>query len=207
MRLLGVRDAATEVDRIFRKTEGTRATLTFATPDGTTHTLWRVQDAAVIGKLRHYFTPKKLHLLEGHERYEALLAYQAELAKTQDLAMYSSANYALGFVTSLDDQGLCAAARHRVIRGVTVTPADVLTAARRHFIVDKLPGAAADLGKVLGGLGGSVAHQPAFVVVFAKDPDAYKLTLSPEISPLAEGVQVDRALQKLDPMRPATPCT
>lgn len=198
--LFGVRDAASEVDRIFRKTEGTRATLTFATPDGTTHTLWRVQDAEVIGKLRHYFTPKKLHLLEGHERYEALLAYQAELGKTQELAMYSSANYALGFVTSLDDQGLCAAARHRVVRGVTVTPADVLTAARRHFIVDKLPGAAADLGKVLGGLGGSVAHQPAFVVVFAKDPDAYKLTLSPEISPLAEGVQVDRALQKLDPV-------
>lgn len=198
--LFGIRDAAGEIDRQFRKAESARPTLEVTTPDGTNHKLWRVQDAEVIGKLRNYFTPKKLHLLEGHERYEAMLAYRDELASKQDLVMYASANYALGYITALDDAGLVAAARHRVLRGVTVKPAAVLAAASQHFIVDKLAGAAGDLAKLGAALADTVAHQPAFIVVFAGDPDGYKLTLSPEVSPIAEGVAVHRALQKLDPI-------
>jgi hypothetical protein len=77
----------------------------------------------------------------------------------------------------------------------------VLASARKHFIIDKLAGGAAgDVGKLLGALGESVAHQPAFVAVFAGDADAYKLTLSPEVSPIAEGITVHRALQKYDPV-------
>jgi hypothetical protein len=38
------------------------------------------------------------------------------------------------------------------------------------------------------------------VLVFAGEPDAWKLTLSPDVSPVALGVQVHRALQKYDPV-------
>ena len=38
------------------------------------------------------------------------------------------------------------------------------------------------------------------VVVWPGEPDAWKLTLSPDISPVAEGIQVHRAVQKLDPV-------
>jgi len=198
--LYGVRDAASEVDRLFRKAESSRPLFEITTADGTAHKLWRAQDAELIGKLRNYFTPKKLHLLEGHDRYEGMLAYRDELAKQQELVMYSSANYGLACIVPMDDPALFAAARHRVIRGVTVTSEAVITAAKQHFIVEKLAGAATDLDKVFRSLAENLAHQPAFVAVFAGEADAWKLTLSPEVSPIAEGVKVHRALQKLDPI-------
>ena len=165
------------------------------------HRLWRVQDAEVIGKLRNYFTPKKLHLLEGHERYEAMLAYRDELgeqARARDVLVGELRARAASCRSTT--RRLIAAARHRVLRGLTVKRDDVLAAAKQHFIVEKLAGAAGDLGKVGAALADTVAHQPAFVVVFAGEADACKLTLSPDVSPIAEGVAVDRALQKLDPV-------
>lgn len=198
--LAGIRDTANEVDRLFRKTESGRPTLELTTADGCVHKLWRERDAELLGKLRNYFTPKKLHLLEGHARYEAMLAYQQELAKQQELAMYSSANYALACIVPMDDPGLVAAARHKIVRGTDVTRAAAIAAVAKLFIVDKLEGAAGDLAKMGAALADTVAHQPALVVVFAGEPDAWKLTLSPDVSPIAEGVAVDRGIAKLDPV-------
>jgi uncharacterized protein (DUF1015 family) len=198
--LAGFRDPPDEVDRLLRKSEGGLPTLEATTADGTVHRVWRVQDAEVLGKLRHYFAPKKLHVLEGHDRYEAMLAYHEELAARHPLATYSSANYGLACLVNLEDPMLVTAARHRVVRGIAATSDAALAIARTHFIVDKLAGAAADLETQYAALADTVAHQPAFIVVFAGEPDAWKLTLSPDVSPFAEGAALHRALQKLDPV-------
>src|ERR1700733_8513043 len=66
---MGYRDAAGELDRLFRKAEADRPTQEITTADGTVHKLWRVSSAEVIGKVRPLFAPKKLHVLEGHARY------------------------------------------------------------------------------------------------------------------------------------------
>lgn len=200
--LAGYRDAAGEVDRLFKKSESERPLVEVTTADGTNHKLWRVQSAEVIGKLRPLFAPKKLHVLDGHARYEGMLAYRDQLAAKAPLATYSSANYGLACLVNLDDPALAAGARHRVVRGPGGIAArdDVLAKAKSYFIVEKLAGAAKDLGKQFAALADTVAHQPAFVVVFPGDADAYKLTLSPDISPIAEGVSVHRAIQKYDPV-------
>ena len=198
--LAGFRDAAGEVDRLFKKSETERALLDITTADGTSHKLWRVQSAEVIGKLRPLFAPKKLHVLDGHARYEGMLAYRDALAAKAPLAQYSSANYGLACLVNLDDPALAAGARHRIVRGTNAKPADILEKAKPYFIIDKLAGAAKDLGKQFAALADTLAHQPAFVLVFPGDPDAYKLTLSPEVSPIAEGVKVHRAIQKYDPV-------
>src|SRR4051812_47737723 len=93
--LAGYRDAAGEVDRLFKKSESERAILDVTTADGTAHKLWRVQSAEVIGKLRPLFAPKKLHVLDGHARYEGMLAYRDALAAKTSLVQYSSANFGL----------------------------------------------------------------------------------------------------------------
>jgi hypothetical protein len=195
----GYRDAASEVERLFRKVDGERPTLEVATADHTVHRLWRVQSSELIGSLRTHLAPKKLIVLDGHDRYEALLAYRDELAAKQPLALYSSANYALGCLVDLGDPTLITAPRHRVIRGAAPSQA-ALAAARPYFVIDKLAGAAGDLARLRAALADTIAHQPAFVVVWAGEPDAWKLTLSPDVSPINEGVQVHRALQKLDPI-------
>ena len=199
----GYRDHPEEVDRLLRKTEGGKPTLEVTTPDATMHRVWRVQDSEVFGKLRHYFAPKKLHVLEGHDRYEAMLAYHEELAAKQSLAMYSSANYGLACLVNMDDPTLATAPRHRIIRGTgapKLTSDTALAGARTHFIVEKLAGAAKEFAKQHAALAETVAHQPAFIAVFAGEADAWKLTLSPDVSPFSEGVALHRALQKLDPV-------
>jgi hypothetical protein len=114
--------------------------------------------------------------------------------------MYSSANYGLAYLVNLDDPALAPAPRHRILRGLDAKGEAALARARTYFIIDKLAGAAKDLGKLQASLADTVAHQPAFIAVFANEPDAWKLTLKPDVSPTAEGVAVDRAIQKLDPI-------
>jgi uncharacterized protein (DUF1015 family) len=195
----GYRDAAAEIDRLFRRVDGERPTFEVTTPDATVHRVWRVQSAELFGQLRRVFAPKKLIVLDGHDRYEAMLAYRDELGGKQPLAMHSSANYGLMCLVNLDDPALIVAPRHRVIRGAS-TSQTALAAAKQHFIIEKLAGGAKDARKQRAALADTLAHQPAFVVVWAGESDAWKLTLSPDISPINEGVQVHRALQKLDPI-------
>ena len=197
--LAGFRDAPNEVERLFRRVDGARPTFEVTTPDRTVHRLWRAENAEMLGQLRHAFAPKKLTVLEGHALYEALLAYRDELAAKQPLAMYASPNYALMCLVNLDDPVLAVVPRHRVIRGGPSSQA-ALAAAKRYFIIEKLAGAGNDLAMQRAALGDTVAHQPAFVVAWRGEPDAWKLTLSPEVSLINEGVQVHRALQRLVPI-------
>ena len=198
--IFGFRDPSSEVERMLRKAESARPTLELTTQDGVIHQLWRVHDAEVLGKLRHHFAPKKLHVLDGHERYEAMLAYSEELAGKHAVSMYSAANYGLACLVNIEDPTLVTAARHRIVRGGDLKRDAVLAAAKPHFIVEPIPGAAEDVGKIFAALKQTIAHQPAFVLALAGEPDAWKLTLSPDVSPYAEGVTVHRALQKLDPV-------
>jgi uncharacterized protein (DUF1015 family) len=104
--LAGYRDAAGEAERLFRRVDSERPTLEVTTADHTGHRVWRVQSAELFGQLRHLFAPKKLTVLEGSDRYEAMLAYRDELATGASLTMYSSANYGLMCLTNLDDPAL-----------------------------------------------------------------------------------------------------
>ena len=200
--LCGFRDAAGEVDHQFRGVDGGRPTHEHITADGTVHRLYRSTSAEILGPLRKAFAPKKLHVLEGHGRYEAMLAYSEALATKSPLSLDSAGNYALACLVNLDDTTVYNAtcARHRIVRGDGITAASVLAAAKQLFIIEKLPAAAADEARLRAALAETVAHQPAFAIAFAGEPDAYKLTLSPDVSLVNEGVAVNRALQKLDPI-------
>jgi uncharacterized protein (DUF1015 family) len=193
----GYKDAATEVDRQFKKLENADKPSYETESAGVKHRVWRVQSSEVIGDLRKLFAPKKLHLLEGHARYQAMVANADELDAKQPLAMYSSGKFAMFCLVNVDDPALISAPHHRVVRGLSAKSAEVLAQAKRAFIIEKVSRDPAKLGAALAD---TVAHQPAFAIAFAGEPDAYKLTLSPEISLLNEGVSVNRALQKLDPI-------
>ena len=195
----GYRDAAREVDRLFRAVEGGKPTVEVTTPDRTIHRLWRVANAEIIGKVRPLFAPKKLHVLDGHARYEGMLAYASKLG-ADGQPLYSSTKYGLACLVNLEDPSLVIRARHRLVRNDGIKRDAVLEAAKKYFIIDKVAGAAKDVAQINASLAETVAHQPAFVAIFAGDADAWKLTLKPDVTPVGEGVQVHRAIQKLDPV-------
>jgi hypothetical protein len=196
----GYRDAAGEIERLCKGGDGARPVFETRTADGTVHRLIRMPSAETIGQLRHAFSPKKLLILDGHARYEAMLAYQAEVAKQSSLMLYAAPNFGLCCLIPLEDPTLFVAARHVVVRGPGITKASFLEVAKKWFIVEPIAGAGRDAARARAALAETVAHQPAVVAAFAGEKDAWKLTLAPDVSPINEGVTIHRTIAKFDPV-------
>lgn len=196
--LASFKDPPMEVERLFRKTESERSILDHVGPDGVVHRIWRVRDASTIGALRTQFGPRKLTILDGHEYYEAAQALEAQLDAERPLLQYASPKFALGCLVNVEDQALTTIPRHRIIRGGPPI-AEALVSAKKFFIIESLPAAAAtDYTVARKALEDTLAHQPSFVLVAGGQ--AHKLTLSPDISVSGEGVAVHRSVQKFDPV-------
>jgi len=168
------------------------------TPDKTVHKLWRMASAELIGKLRPLFAQKKLHVLDGHARYEGMLAYAAKLG-ADNQPQYSSANYGLGCLVNVE-----------ILR--SPSPRAIASSATRASSgtrCSKPPGAtssstsspcAHDLTKQQMALAESVAHQPAFVATFAGDADAYSSRSSPMSRSSAKASRFTARSQRYEPV-------
>lgn len=194
-------DAAGEVERLLRQVEREQPLLDAATPDGVRHQLWRTSNAELIGKLRRALGPKKLLLGDGHHRYEAMLAWQAEQAAragAAGLAQYSSAQYATMALYEQGDPGLVSRPANRLLVGaVAVDAAALLERAREYFLVDVIAGAGRDPAAVERALAEAYGHQPAFVVALGGD-DAWRFTLAPHVNLAALGISGHPAVQRLE---------
>lgn len=193
------RDPAVEVDRLFRKLESSPPAFQVQTPDGTWHRIWRCGDAEVIGAVRHFFSPRKLYILDGHERLAAMQAAGAQLAEETPMPMYAAGNYVTMCLVNLEDQALLPAPVHRLIGGPAIAEAEVLSRAARYFQVTKLAGLAQSPVKLAKVIDEWTAPQACFALAFPGSPDVWQLTLLPAVSPREEGVLGHPAVMKLDP--------
>lgn len=193
------RDPAVEVDRLFRKLESSPPAFQVQTPDGTWHRIWRCGDAEIIGTVRHFFAPRKLYILDGHERLAAMQLAGAQLAEEQAMPMYAAGNYATMCLVNLEDQALLPAPVHRLLGGPALAQAEVLARAARYFSVTKLPGLAQSASKLAKVIDEWTAPQACFALAFPGSPDVWQLTLLPAVSPRDEGVVGHPAVTKLDP--------
>lgn len=198
--LAAYRDPTMETDRLFRKTESTPPLLQLQTADGTWHRIWRCGDAEVIGQIRHLFLPRKLYLLEGHERFAAMQAVAARIAESETIPMYSAANYATLCLVNLEDQALLPAPCHRLVSGAAVAAPDVLAKAARYFSIQKVEGLAGSAVRLAQTIDQWTSTQAGFALAFAGLPDVWLLTLLPAIAPREEGVVGHPAVTRLDPI-------
>lgn len=193
------RDPAVEVDRLFRKLESSPPAFQVQTPDGTWHRIWRCGDAEIIGTVRHFFAPRKLYILDGHERLAAMQVTGAQLAEEQSMPMYAAGNYATMCLVNLEDQALLPAPVHRLLGGPALAQAEVLARAARYFSVTKLPGLAQSASKLAKVIDEWTAPQACFALAFPGSPDVWQLSLLPAVSPRDEGIVGHPAVTKLDP--------
>jgi len=192
-------DVSGEIERFFRRWDHSEPTIKAATADGVEHMLWPISDAETIGKLRRQMIPKHVYIADGHHRYETMLAIRDQLAAARDPGQYSSAQYGSIFLASMDDPGLIVLPTHRVVHGLDGFSKDtMLTRAREYFMVDKIAGGASSADAVRASVAEAPAHQPAFAAVFPGDPDAWRLTLDPHVSPAAVGLAGHPSVVRLD---------
>ena len=192
-------DASTEFDRVLRGIDEGKPTLEATTADGTQHKVWRVGSAEVIGRLRRHMAPKKLYILDGHHRWETMVAFRDRMAGEGDLAMYSSMNYGMVFLVPMDDAGLLILPTHRIVHGVEgFTKESFLAGVTKFFRVEPIAGAARDAVKIGKAIMGESGHSAAVVAVFPGEADAYLLSLDPHVDLTRIGMTGHKAVIKLD---------
>ncbi len=181
-------DASGEVERLLHTVDGKPPTLDVTLADGTRHVLHRIADAELIGKVRRALAPKKMLIADGHHRYAAAVTVRDQLDAAAGLSQYASPQYAATFLCSGADGGLVVRASHRLVRDLDgFDRARFLERAREYFVIEPLRGGATDPGIAEAALADVPGHQPAMVVAFAGEADAYRFILDAHVNPQALG--------------------
>jgi len=182
-------DDSRDVERLLER-HGTAPDLAGATDDGTQHRIWRITDAETIAEVARLLAPKCAYVLDGHHRYETMVAFRDREA--QRGAPQSVIQRGLMFLVPMSDPGLIILPTHRLIHGLPGFHRDrFLADVQRHCRVEPVPGTARDPARLRSALA-SAPDGPAFAAVFPGDPDAHLLTVSggprshlePEVSAL-----------------------
>ncbi len=159
---------------------------------GVLHSIWRVNDPAVIRLLTTAMADKKLIIADGHHRYETALAYSKEhphaaQARTESNVSqlphppYPEAAVMMTFV-NMDSDGLVILPTHRVVHSLPAfDPSGFARRAEEFFCIETLPeGDSADYIETLKKQQGSafVAVTQAGALLLRSRPEAIEAALN-----------------------------
>lgn len=105
--------------------------------DGITHRLWKITDSSLIDKIKEEMSDKDVFIADGHHRYETALAFRREMTeKGLNKTGEEPFNYALMFLSNMEDEGLTLLPTHRIVEiDSDIHPREVLG---EHFEVYKI---------------------------------------------------------------------
>jgi uncharacterized protein (DUF1015 family) len=150
--------------------------------DGFTHTLWRLDDNAVVQKILSTLKAKTLFIADGHHRYQTSINYaQEKREQTQNTDPNAPFNYIMVVLCNMFDPGLSILPTHRFIKMPNIDVKDLTKKLEQYFTVEKKPVPAKKnyeaLGKqIMKDIETTTVHKLA---LYAKDA-YYVLTLKDE---------------------------
>jgi len=148
------------LDRRLLAFDSTVPPIVTARMDGTSHLLWRLDDAATIRSIQSELAGARLLVLDGHHRFTAAAKRHHEGQRTMPLVMLVEGG----------DRALQVLPWHRVLPGDVVAPEGVVDAAREAFPGTRTLGAAPSIENALGNLREmSTRHRRGFLLLA---PDA-----------------------------------
>lgn len=171
--------------------------------DGVHHRLWRVDDPAVIDRVRQVLAPRTLVLADGHHRYESALAYRALVDReSPGLPEGAGHRYMLMALCSMSDPGVCIYPTHRLVFGIPgFDLGRFLESLTRYFSVETLnedmnrpAGRAWAISKLAEHSGKSTT----FLLVTGQDRRGRILTLRDEAEMAGVPLPANRTLRDLD---------
>ena len=84
--------------------------------DGFRHRLWRISNSASINSIIKEMSDRDIFIADGHHRYETALAFQKEMrGKGLIKTGKEPFNYALMFLSNMEDEGLTLLPTHRIV--------------------------------------------------------------------------------------------
>lgn len=163
----------------------------FTGDDDQRHTLWKIEDPAIIARIAEVVAPQPIFIADGHHRYETAVAYARE---NDALGTDKPEAFLLNTLTSMTDPGLSVLPTHRLVKGV---PADI-----QHTIIQRLDPyfdlLLSEIGDVESRLRLAVANQPVFGLVLpsgeinrmtARDASALAADLPAGLAPALRGLE------------------
>ena len=114
-------DPAGEIENsIVRFTSSIRPLIDVQEVFGSTHRLWRLDDAALTREIQSAFEDKLLVIADGHHRYETALAFRDELrAQASEWTGEEGYNYMMMNLVRMESPGLVVLAIHRLLHGLS----------------------------------------------------------------------------------------
>jgi uncharacterized protein (DUF1015 family) len=104
------------------------------------HRLWRVTDQRLMSEISTRLAPASLIIADGHHRYETALRYCQEVAAQEPGREDAPFHYVLAYLTNAQEDGLVIFPTHRLLRGVSLPPAQALrTVLHRAFRLTVFP--------------------------------------------------------------------
>jgi len=91
--------------------------LTAVDNHGITYSMWVITDEEAIARVCRFFTEKVLYIADGHNRYEAALAYQQEQRSARPSGK-EAFNFVMMALTDSEDPNLIMLPTHRLVRGL-----------------------------------------------------------------------------------------
>jgi uncharacterized protein (DUF1015 family) len=150
---------------------------------GVLHTLWDIDDAAILQLLQQEMESKKLIIADGHHRYETALTFERECSARHPGAP-QDCSYALMTYINMDGEGITILPTHRVMTGLAGwDPASFLRKAEQYFRISRLPfGDSSDKQQAVQ-LRHIISHAPAPAFgAFLHGEDAfYSLEAKPDL--------------------------
>ena len=105
--VLNLLDSAKETDAVGSIKDG----------DGCIHSLFRVEDEAVIRKVQEFFLDKSLYIADGHHRYTTALALRKlERERNANFSEKDPANHIMMYLCPMEDPGLSVLPTHRLLQ-------------------------------------------------------------------------------------------
>ena len=141
------RDSSMEVNRMLQEYIKDEQSLFNIIDDlGVRNRLWRLDNAALAGRISAWFSDKKLYIADGHHRYESSVIYRNKMHKLEADDSEKPYDYIMSALVSIDDPALKILPTHRAVFGIDdFDPEDFLSKVSVNFD-------AIDCGQSLNGL-------------------------------------------------------
>lgn len=134
--------------------------------------LWRITDAAVIGKVTEEMRALKLLIADGHHRYEATLQYRDQLRRERGQWSGREAfNYIMAYFANLNDDNVIILPTHRLVRGYAHKPfLELEEALQTYFYVEQHPKTPEGKASFLKALKAAAKKHRVVGASFKRDP-------------------------------------